>query len=71
MSEILGFDTLFAEMVFAIGLALVLGNAFAWWKHRRGERPDDAAGEYRPGRVLFLMTVGAVMAVWGLASWLG
>lgn len=68
MSELLGFDTLFAEMILGIGLALVVGNGLAWWKHRRGERPADAVGAYRPGRVRFLTGVGFLMAVWGLAS---
>jgi hypothetical protein len=63
--DILGLDSLFAEMILGIGLALVLGNAYALWKHRRGERPADADGDIRMGRVMFLMTVGLVMAVWG------
>ena len=66
--DILGLDSLFAEMILGIGLALVLGNGFAWWKHRRGERPDEAAGEFRSGRVAFLMVIGVIMAVWGTAS---
>lgn len=68
MAEILGFDTLFAEMILGLGLALLLGNLFAWWKHSRGERPADAEGEYRGGRVAFLGMVGVLMTVWGIAS---
>ncbi len=68
LTELLGFDALFAEMILGIGLALVLGNGFAWWKNARGERPADAEGDFRRGRVIFLMTVGLVMAVWGAAS---
>lgn len=68
MFEILGLDSLFAEMILALGLALVAGNGYALWKHRRGERPDRSEGDFRTGRVIFLMTVGVLMAVWGTAS---
>jgi uncharacterized membrane protein YraQ (UPF0718 family) len=71
MFELLGLDAIFAEMILGIGLALVLGNAFALFKHRRGERPEGAEGELRMGRVMFLMSVGGVMAVWGAASVFG
>ncbi len=71
MAEILGFDTLFAEMILGVGLALIAGNLFAWWKHRTGQRPADVEGEYRGGRVAFLSTVGLVMTIWGLASLFG
>jgi len=69
--EILGLDALFAEMVLGLGLALIIGNGLAWWKHRRGERPAEAAGEFRRGRVIFLSLVGVLMAVWGAASIFG
>lgn len=68
--DILGLDTLFAEMVGGIGLALVAGNLFALWKHRRGERPEGAEEDapFRAGRVAFLTIVGVLMAVWGGVS---
>lgn len=68
MIDILGLDDLFAEMVLGLGLALVLGNGYAWYKHSRGERPEGAEGEFRRGRVWFLMAVGGLMAVWGAVS---
>lgn len=68
MTDILGLDDLFAEMVLGLGLALLLGNGYAWYKHTRGERPEGVEGEFRRGRVWFLMTVGALMAVWGAVS---
>lgn len=71
VSEILGLDAIFAEMVLGIGLALVVGNGLAWWKHRRGERPPGVDGDYRPGRVRFLVAVGTLMTIWGIASVLG
>jgi hypothetical protein len=66
--EILGLDSIFAEMITGLGLALVVGNGYAWWKHRRGAGPPGTRGEFRPGRVAFLMGVGVIIAVWGLAS---
>ena len=71
MFEILGLDSLFAEMTLGLGLALVGGNLFAWWKHKKGERPEGAEGEFRTGRVVFLTAVGEVMAAWGAASIFG
>lgn len=70
VSDILGLDTLFAEMILGIGVALVAGNGFALWKHRRGERPREVKAEapFRTGRVWFLMAVGALMTVWGIVS---
>jgi hypothetical protein len=69
--EILGLDSLFAEMTLGLGLALVFGNLFAWWKHRKGERPEGAEGELRTGRVVFLSLVGVLMATWGALSIFG
>jgi hypothetical protein len=66
--DILGLDTLFAELVTGLGLALLAGNVFAWWQHRRGRRPRGAQGEFRSGRVLFLLVIGVLMTAWGLAS---
>lgn len=69
MTELLGIDDILPELIIGLGLALLIGNGLAWWKNRQGETPvgvEDAA--YRPGRVRFLMSVGAVMTVWGLIS---
>jgi uncharacterized iron-regulated membrane protein len=71
MSDILGLDDIFAEMVLGLGLALVVGNGLAWWKHRRGERPAQATGPFRAGRVMFLLAVGVLMTVWGAVSVVG
>ncbi len=67
MSELLG-DTLFAELTLGLGLALMVGNGYAWYKASRGERPEEIQGEFRKGRVVFLMGIGLIMAVWGALS---
>ncbi|HUO45434.1 MAG TPA: hypothetical protein VM470_01230 [Acidimicrobiia bacterium] len=68
MGDILGLDSLFAEMITALGLALLIGNGLAWWKNRRGERPRGVDGKFRGGRVAFLVGVGLILTVWGFAS---
>ncbi len=65
MADLLGLDTLLAELVLGLGLALLAGNGFALIQARRGTRPDSAAGDLRRGRVWFLMVVGLLMALWG------
>jgi hypothetical protein len=69
VGDIFDIDRLLPELVLALGLALILGNGFAWWKHRRGETPKgvDEAG-YRPGRVVWLTAVGVLLTVWGAIS---
>lgn len=71
MIEVLGLDDVFAEMVLGLGLALLIGNGLAWWKFRQGENPKGVEGEFRAGRVRFLMVVGVLMTVWGAASVFG
>ncbi|MDE0170061.1 MAG: hypothetical protein OXS29_11155 [bacterium] len=71
MADILGLDTLLAQMMAAIGLAMVAGNGFAMWKHSRGEGPKGFAGVYRPGRARFLLIVGIVICVWGVTGLVG
>ena len=70
MIDILGIDTLFAELVTGLGLALLVGNLLAWRKHRQGERPRGVEGEFRQGRVMFLLAIGFLMTLWGVASML-
>jgi hypothetical protein len=67
--DILDFDNLLPELALGLGLALLLGNGFAWWKHHRGEAPNQVEhAEYRAGRVGFLSLVGLLMTIWAVAS---
>lgn len=68
MADILGLDTMLAQIMLAMGLAMVFGNGFAMWKHARGEGPKGFQGVYRPGRARFLLAVGVAITVWGAVS---
>lgn len=66
VGDIFDFENLLPQLILALGLALLIGNGLAWWKHRRGEAPKDVPdAQYRPGRVGFLMVVGLVLTIWG------
>ena len=68
MVDILGLDSLLAQIVLALGAALTLGNAYALWMDRRGKKPKGEEGELHRPRAWFLLVVGLIMAYWGLAS---
>ena len=71
MGDVIGVDQIFPELILGVGLALLVGNGLAMWKHRRGEQPAGVEGEFQPGRAWFLMAVGVVMGIWGGLSILG
>ncbi len=66
--EILDLDRLLVLMVLAIGVAMLAGNGFAVWQHRKGNKPKGEKGEFRPSRAYWLIAVGLIMTTWGLIS---
>lgn len=69
--DVLGLDSLLALVILAFGLAMLLGNGYAIYQHRRGRKPKGAGGEFRPARAYWLITVGSLLTIWGAASVLG
>lgn len=45
MADVLDLDSLLAQMVPALGVALVAGNAYALFMDHRGVKPKDEEGE--------------------------
>ena len=43
----------------------VIGNLYAIYKNRKGEKPKDEEGDFRPGRAYWLLGVGTLIALWG------
>ncbi len=66
--DIFDLNRLLVLMLVAIGLALVFGNGAAIIQARRGKKPKDEEGDFRPARAWWLLGVGLVMTVWGIAS---
>ena len=65
IQDILNLDLLIKQLALALGLAMVLGNAYAIYKNRKGEKPKDEEGEFRAGRAYWLLGVGILIAAWG------
>ncbi len=66
VTDFLDFENLLPELILGLGLAVLIGNGLAWWKHRKGETPKGVEeAQFRPGRVIFLSMIGIVLAVWG------
>ncbi len=69
VGDILDFENLLPELIAGLGLALLVGNGLAWWRHRRGMAPRGLENpQYRAGRVAFLLVVGVLMTTWGAVS---
>ena len=66
--DILGLNDLLAQLILAVGAAMVLGNGFAIYQASRGNTPKGAEGQFRAGRAWWLLGVGALITVWGIAS---
>jgi hypothetical protein len=68
ITELLGLDDLLAQMILAVGAAMVLGNGFAIYQHSRGNHPKGASGEFRAARAWWLLVVGLLITVWAIGS---
>ncbi len=68
IQDILNMDLLIKQLALALGLAMVLGNGYAIYKNRKGQKPKDEEGEFRPGRAYWLLGVGLLIAEWGAVS---
>lgn len=68
ITDVLGLDALLAQFILAVGAAMVLGNGFAIWKHRKGEAPAVEGAVFRSSRAWWLLSVGLLITVWGIAS---
>lgn len=66
--DIFNINELLAQLMLALGAALVLGNGYALIQARRGIKPKGMEGELRRGRAWWLMAVGVVIAVWAGVS---
>lgn len=66
--DIFDLNELLAQLILALGAALVIGNVYALIQDRRGVRPKGIDGELHRGRAWWLIAVGAVITVWALAS---
>lgn len=66
--DILGLNDLMAQLILAVGAAMVLGNGFAIFQARRGNAPKGAEGTFNPVRAWWLLGVGVLIAVWGIGS---
>jgi hypothetical protein len=68
VQDIFALDLLIKQLALALGLAMVLGNGYAIYKNRKGDKPKDEEGEFRPARAYWLLTVGILIATWGAVS---
>ncbi len=66
--DILGLNDLLAQLILAVGAAMILGNGYAIYQARRGNAPRGAQGEFRAGRAWWLLGVGTLITIWGVAS---
>ncbi len=68
ITELLGLDDLLAQMILAVGAAMVLGNGFAIFQHSRGRHPKGESGKFRAARAWWFVVVGLLITLWGFAS---
>jgi hypothetical protein len=65
---IFNLNELLAQLMLALGAALIVGNGFALIQARRGIKPKGLEGDLRLGRAWWLIGVGVVITVWSAAS---
>ena len=65
IQTILNLDLLIKQLALALGLAMVIGNGYAIYKNRKGQKPKDEEGEFRPARAYWLLGVGVLISLWG------
>ena len=65
VEALLDLDLLIKQLALALGLAMVIGNGYAIYKNRKGEKPKDEEGDFRAGRAYWLLGVGVLIALWG------
>lgn len=65
VDAIFDLDLLIKQLALALGLAMVIGNAYAIYKNRKGDKPKDEQGDFRPGRAYWLLGVGTLITLWG------
>ncbi len=68
VEDFLDLNILIKQVALAFGLAMVIGNGYAVYKHRKGHKPKGEEGEFRAGRAAWLIGVGLVIGIWGAAS---
>ncbi len=66
--DIFDIDSLFPQLVLALGLALLAGNGLALVQHYRGKRPADVERKLHLGRAWFLIGVGVILSTWGAVT---
>lgn len=65
MEEFLDPSLLVKQLALALGVAMLVGNLYAVYKNRKGDKPKDEEGEFRPGRAYWLISVGILISLWG------
>jgi hypothetical protein len=65
VGDIFDIEALLPQMILALGLAMIVGNGYAWLRYRRGEPPKGVdAARFRPGRVVWMLVVGTILSIW-------
>ncbi|MDA2979241.1 MAG: hypothetical protein O3B42_05695 [Actinomycetota bacterium] len=68
MEDFLDLSLLVKQLALALGIAMLGGNLYAVYKHRKGDKPKGEEGEFRPGRAAWLISVGLLISIWGAVS---